>query len=298
MIYEKLIHRIDKSRVLKNAPLKEHISFRVGGPCDCMVFPENLEEISAVIEACLSEKLPYYILGNGSNVIALDEGYRGVVIKLGKSFSEVKCHENKIIAQAGALLSTVSKIALENSLEGLEFAGGIPGSVGGGILMNAGAYGGELKNSVIKVKALDKSGRVISYDKAECDFGYRHSIFQSSGEIVLEAEFGLKKGSYDEIQARMKDFSMRRAEKQPLNYPSAGSTFKRPEGYFAGKLIEDSGLKGISIGGAEVSALHAGFVINRGGAKASDILELIELVKNTVYDRFGVMLQTEVKVIK
>ena len=298
MIYEKLIKNIDREKVMRNVPLREHVSFRVGGPCDCMVFPSTADEIAAAAQICSSENVPYYILGNGTNVIALDEGYRGVVIKIGKNFSSISCESNRIISRAGALLSAVSRTALDNSLEGLEFAGGIPGSVGGGIIMNAGAYGGELKNVVERVTALDKNGRIYRLNRDECEFEYRNSVFQKNGDIVLEAEFLLTGGNGNEILERMKDFSQRRTEKQPLNYPSAGSTFKRPEGYFAGKLIQDSGLKGICIGGAQVSELHAGFVINRGGATASDILELIELVRNTVYDRYNVMLQPEVRIIK
>ncbi|MDO4481806.1 MAG: UDP-N-acetylmuramate dehydrogenase [Bacillota bacterium] len=298
MIYEKLINNIGKDKVLKNVPLREHVSFRVGGLCDFMVFPSSAEETAAAAEICRAENTPYYILGNGTNVIAPDEGYRGTVIKIGKNFSGIRCEENRIFAQAGALLSAVSNTALDNSLEGLEFAGGIPGSTGGGIIMNAGAYGGELKDVVEKVTVLDKNGKIRTVSREKCEFAYRSSAFQKSGDIVLEAEFSLNPGVREEILGKMKDFSRRRAEKQPLSFPSAGSTFKRPEGYFAGKLIEDSGLKGICVGGAQVSELHAGFVINRGGATASDILELIELVRNTVYDRFKVMLQPEVRVMK
>lgn len=298
MIYEKLIDNIGKDKVLKNVPLREHVSFRVGGPCDCMVFPSTAEETAAAAEICRAEKVPYYILGNGTNVIAPDEGYRGTVIKIGRNYSGIRCEDNRITAQAGALLSAVSNTALDNSLEGLEFAGGIPGSVGGGIIMNAGAYGGELKDVVNRVTVLDNNGKIRTVNCEECEFAYRSSVFQKSGDIVLEAEFMLNPGNPEDIQGRMKDFSRRRAEKQPLSFPSAGSTFKRPDGYFAGKLIEDSGLKGICVGGAQVSELHAGFVINRGGATASDILELIELVRNTVYDRFKVMLQPEVRIMK
>lgn len=298
MVYEKLIKTVDKEKVLKNVPLKEHISFKVGGPCDCMVFPSSASDIAGIIKLCKEEEIPYYILGNGSNVIALDEGYRGVIIKVGKNFDGISVSESTITAQAGASLAVLSKKAMESSLTGLEFAGGIPGSVGGGIIMNAGAYGGELKNIVKSVTALDNCGNLYKLSGEECGFGYRKSVFQENGSIVLEAEFELKEGKREEIAAEMQELMRRRNEKQPLNYPSAGSTFKRPEGYFAGKLIQDSGLKGLCHGGAQVSELHAGFVINKGGATAADILELIELVKNTVKDKFGVELQPEVRIIK
>ncbi|MBQ4340598.1 MAG: UDP-N-acetylmuramate dehydrogenase [Firmicutes bacterium] len=298
MIYEKLTEHIGKDKVLKDVPLKEHISFKVGGPCKCMVFPSSAEEISKAVEICRSEKVPYYVLGNGTNVIALDEGYKGVIIKIGKNFGNIAREGNCLKAQSGVLLSNLSKKAYEYSLTGLEFAGGIPGSVGGGIMMNAGAYGGELKNVVRSVTALSCEGEVYTMAADECEFEYRNSVFQKNGSIVLEAEFELAEGDQDDILAVMQDLAKKRTEKQPLNYPSAGSTFKRPEGHFAGKLIQDSGLKGICIGGAQVSELHAGFVINKGGASASDILELIELVKNTVYDKYDVMLHPEVRVIE
>lgn len=298
MIYKKLVEHLGEGKVLKNVPLKEHISFKVGGPCECMVFPSSAEDISTAVQVCKAESIPYYILGNGTNVIALDEGYKGVIIKMGKLLGEIFREGNCLRAQSGVLLSNLSKKAYEYSLTGLEFAGGIPGSVGGGIMMNAGAYGGELKNVVKTVTALSKDGEVYTMNVEDCEFEYRNSIFQKNGSIVLEAVFELEEGDQEEILAVMQDLSKKRTEKQPLNYPSAGSTFKRPEGHFAGKLIQDSGLKGICIGGAQVSELHAGFVINKGGASASDILELIELVKNTVYDKYQVMLHPEVRVIK
>ncbi len=298
MIYGRLIEEIDSNKVLENVPLKEHISFKVGGPCRCMVFPSCREDIEKAVRICKSESIPYYILGNGSNVIAGDEGYRGVIIKIGPSLSGITVKDNIITAQAGATLASVSKKALENSLTGIEFAGGIPGTVGGGVIMNAGAYGGELKDVVAGVVSMDETGGIHRYSGDDCEFGYRTSIFQKKNEIVLEVEFKLLPGDYDEISAEMHELMRKRNEKQPLNYPSAGSTFKRPEGHFAGKLIQDSGLKGLSHGGAQVSELHAGFIINRNNATAKDILELIELVKNTVYDNYGVELQPEVRLIK
>ena len=298
MIYEQLRQSMDESLLRKDEPLAEYISFRVGGPCDCMITPRTAEELAAAIKTCREKEIPFFILGNGTNVIAPDEGYRGAVIHIGKAFSGIECSGNRITAGAGALLAAVSKKAYENGLTGLEFAGGIPGSVGGGIVMNAGAYGGELKQVVTKVTSMDMDGEIHVYKGEECGFGYRASIFQQNGEIVLEAVCELQPGDPKEILAVMEDLMHRRNTKQPLQYPSAGSTFKRPEGYFAGKLIEDSGLKGVSVGGAAVSELHAGFVINKGGATASDILTLMELIQNTVYDNYHVMLQPEVRIIK
>ena len=298
MIYEQLKETLDTALLRKDEPLKDYLSFRVGGPCDCMVTPRTREELALALRTCREKEIPFFILGNGTNVIAPDEGYRGAVIRIGKDFARISCEGETLRAGSGALLSAVSKKAYENSLTGLEFAGGIPGSIGGGIVMNAGAYGGELKQVVTKVTAMDPEGNIHTYSGEECGFGYRTSIFQQNGQIVLEAEFSLRPGDPAEILAVMEDLMNRRNTKQPLNYPSAGSTFKRPEGYFAGKLIEDSGLKGVSVGGAAVSELHAGFVINKGGATASDILELMELIRNTVYDNYHVMLQPEVRIIR
>ncbi|MBQ3389916.1 MAG: UDP-N-acetylmuramate dehydrogenase [Firmicutes bacterium] len=298
MIYEQLRQSMDERLLKKDEPLADYTSFRVGGPCDCMITPRTAEELAGALKACREKQIPFFILGNGTNVIALDEGYRGAVIHIGKDFSAIGCDGNRITAGAGALLAAVSKKAYENGLTGLEFAGGIPGSVGGGVAMNAGAYGGELKQIVTKVTSMDMDGEMHEHKGGECGFGYRKSIFQQNGQIVLKATFELQPGDPEEILAVMQDLMHRRNSKQPLNYPSAGSTFKRPEGYFAGKLIEDSGLKGVSVGGAAVSELHAGFVINKGGATASDILTLMELIQNTVYDNYHVMLQPEVRIIR
>lgn len=298
MIYEQLKERLEDAILRPDEPLKEYISFKVGGPCDCMVTPRTPEELALALKTCREKEIPCFILGNGTNVIAPDEGYRGAVIHIGKPFAAVSCRGETLTAGAGALLSAVAKKAYEQALTGMEFAGGIPGSVGGGVVMNAGAYDGELKQIITKVTSMDREGNLREYKGEDCGFGYRKSIFQQNGEIVLGAEFSLHPGDSEEILARMEDLMHRRNTRQPLNYPSAGSTFKRPEGHFAGKLIQDSGLKGVSVGGAAVSDLHAGFVINKGGATASDILELMELIRNTVYDNYGVMLQPEVRVIR
>ena len=294
---KELCEIIDKNRVIYGAPLKEHIAFKVGGPCYALVLPDCPEEITAVIDWCSENERGFWILGNGTNVIAPDEGYEGVVIKIGESFNRITVEGTTVRAQAGALMSSLSNKVCEEGLSGLEFAGGIPGSVGGGTVMNAGAYGGELKNTITKVRAL-KDGKILEIPADDCEFGYRKSIFQSGDYVVLEAEFELEKGEKEVIRAEIDELNRRRREKQPLNYPSAGSTFKRPEGHFAGRLIEDCGLKGLSVGGAAVSDMHAGFVINKGGATASDILSLIELIRNTVFDRFGVKLEPEVRIIR
>ena len=288
---------IDKDKIIYGALLKDYTSFKVGGPCRALVLPESPGEISAVTGFCEEKGIKYYILGNGTNVLCPDEGYDGVVIRIGEGFDRITCEGKTVRAQAGALMSSLANAACEAGLSGLEFAGGIPGSVGGGIVMNAGAYDGELRNVVVSVTAL-KDGKTVVIPAEDCGFGYRTSIFQGSDLVVLEAEFELTDGNPEEIREKINELNRRRREKQPLSYPSAGSTFRRPEGYFAGKLIEDSGLKGLSVGGAAVSDLHAGFVINKGNATASDILDLIELIRNTVYDRFKVDLKPEVKIME
>ena len=315
MIYEKLTERIEEKRVQRNVPLKDHLSFRVGGPCEIMVFPENQEEVAYILRCCREEHAAYFLLGKGSNVIAPDEGYHGVVIKLGEAFNRIDVNiahageaqsadgedfvgiTGEITAQSGATLSAISKKALEYELAGFEFASGIPGSLGGAIFMNAGAYDGEIATYIKNVKVLTPEGEIEEWPREKCAFSYRKSAFQNGGDVILEATLAFTKGERSEIQRKIEDFTRRRKEKQPLTYPSAGSTFKRPQGYFAGKLIQDAGLMGVSVGGAMVSQLHAGFLINYDNATAQDILDLIELVKNTVYDKFGVMLEPEVRML-
>ena len=314
VIYEALTQKIDNNRVLQNVPLKEHISFRVGGPCRVMVFPENEEEIQYAIECSKRENIKYFILGKGTNLIAPDDGYDGVVIKLGAEFNRIDVTDaatctaddlsacraavGTIYAQAGALLSAISKKALEHGLAGFEFASGIPGSLGGAVLMNAGAYDGEIGTFVKRVRFLTAEGEIQEWTREQCDFSYRHSAFQNGQYTILGAALQFEKGEPAKIRALIEEYTRRRNEKQPLTYPSAGSTFKRPKGHFAGKLIQDAGLMGLSVGGAMVSRLHAGFVINTGNATAEDILSLIRLIQNTVFDKFGVMLEPEVRVLK
>lgn len=284
-------------KILCNEPMKNHTSFKIGGLADKIIMPENEDELIKLVEECRRDKINYFVMGNGSNILVRDGGIRGVVIKIEKNLSDIHVEENKIIVQSGALLTRLSKVALKHSLKGLEFASGIPGTVGGAIAMNAGAYGGEMKDVVTKVRVLDKNSNVIEYSGEEMNFRYRGSRVQDESLIVLEVEIELEKGNYDEIIGRMKDFTKRRKSKQPLEYPSAGSTFKRPEGYYAGKLIQDSGLKGLKHGDAQVSDKHSGFVINVGNATSEDVENLIKVIQKTVRDKFNVNLEPELKII-
>lgn len=282
--------------IKKNELLKNHTSFKIGGPADEFASVSNEQEIIELIGYARKKGIPYTIMGNGSNLLVSDKGIRGLVIKLSKGFDTTEVIGDKIIAKSGILLSKLSNIALENGLSGIEFASGIPGSLGGAIYMNAGAYGGEMRDVIEKVTYLS-DGEIKTAEKCDLDFGYRHSRFSGTEDIVLSAEIQLKKADKTEIRAAMDDFKERRCSKQPLAMPSAGSTFKRPEGYFAGKLIEDAGLKGKRIGGAQVSQKHSGFVVNTGDATAQDILDLIKFIQDTVYEKFGVKLETEVKML-
>ena len=289
----------DKLSVIENADMSKYTSFRAGGKAAALVEVENKEQLKAVLRFAEEENIPHLLIGNGSNTLFKDSGYQGLVIKLGDYFNYLaEESDTRLRIGASMLLSTAAKMALEESLTGMEFASGIPGSIGGAIFMNAGAYGGEMKDIVASVHAVSPDGRdEKDFTNEEMQFGYRSSILQQNGWIATDVTFNLTTGNKEEIAAQMKDLNARRNAKQPVNYPSAGSTFKRPEGYFAGKLIEDAGLKGLTVGGAQVSTLHSGFVINKGGASATDILQLIALVQNTVYDKFGVMLEPEVRII-
>lgn len=288
--------------ITENADMSKYTSFKAGGKAALLISAGSLEELALVLEHIADTQVPHMLLGNGSNTLFRDSGYEGAVVKLSDSFSYA-CIEQPgdgciIRAGTSALLSSLAKTALAYSLTGLEFASGIPGSLGGALFMNAGAYGGEMKDVVVSVKAISKDGREVkTFAADELAFDYRYSAFQDNGYIALEACLKLRKGDKDEISSVMRELAAKRNSKQPVQYPSAGSTFKRPEGYFAGKLIEDAGLKGVAVGGAQVSTLHSGFIINRGGATATDIIQLITLVQNRVYDEFGVMLSPEVRII-
>lgn len=294
-IYNQMIQIIDKERVLIDEPMKKHTTFRVGGNADYFVMPRTIEEIQQVVALCKNENLPYYILGNGSNLLVGDKGYRGVIIQIYKEMNEIAVEGECIRAQAGALLSKVGSVALEAGLAGFEFAAGIPGAVGGAVVMNAGAYGGEMKDILASAMVLTEDGTILTLKNEELELGYRTSIIAKKNYIVLEAEYQLQRGDKAEIRAKMDELKKQRVTKQPLEYASAGSTFKRPEGYFAGKLIQDAGLRGFQVGGAQVSEKHCGFVINKGDATAADIVELMRQVSEKVYQEFGVTLEPEVK---
>ena len=294
-IKQKFCREFGTDRVLLEEPMKLHTTFRIGGPAEIFVMPEGLEEVQRILEICRTEDLPYFILGNGSNLLVSDRGYRGVVIQLDRNFGEVKVEGTEIHASAGALLSTIAVAARRASLTGFEFAGGIPGTLGGAVVMNAGAYGGEMKDVLRKVMVMDQNGKVFEIPAEELQMGYRTSIIKTAGYIVLGAVLSLKEGTLEEIKMLTRKLSEQRTSKQPLEYPSAGSTFKRPEGYFAGKLIMDSGLRGYRVGGAQVSEKHCGFVINTGDATAEDVCGLMKHVTETVYAKFGVTLEPEVK---
>lgn len=285
------------SQIMLDEPMKNHTTFKIGGPADCLVFPSSIEEITAVCALIHSYDLPFTILGNGSNVLVLDGGIRGVVVKFDNNLAYCRRDGNHVIAGAGSLLKDVSNYAAKCGLTGMEFAVGIPGSIGGAVFMNAGAYDGEISNIVEAVTAVSMSGKVIRYSAEKLNFSYRNSIFQENQQVICEVELALTEGVQHEIKGRMGDLTMRRESKQPLEMPSAGSTFKRPEGYFAGTLIEETGLKGFRVGGAQVSEKHAGFVVNAGKATADDVLNLIKEVQRMVYEKHGVKLHPEVRMI-
>lgn len=285
---------VPEEDILENEPMSKHTTFRVGGEAACFIRISSTEQLQKLIPYFKEIEIPYFILGNGSNLLVGDHGYDGVILQLKEKFSRIETEENLLRAQAGALLSQVAQCALEHSLAGFAFASGIPGTVGGGVMMNAGAYGGEMKQVVEEVTVLDENGEILVLDNATMEFGYRTSIIKNRHFTVLEVTFRLSEGIREEIHRKMEELAAKRREKQPLNFPSAGSTFKRPEGYFAGKLIMDAGLRGYSIGGAGVSDKHCGFVINKGNATAADVSEVIEEVKERVKDKFGVTLECEV----
>ncbi|MFH5959293.1 UDP-N-acetylmuramate dehydrogenase [Clostridium perfringens] len=294
--YKLLGEFYNEEDITVDSPMSEHIYFRVGGPADILVTPVNEEQVVNTLKLCREYNVPYFILGNGSNILVKDGGISGVVIKFNK-LNKITTEGNCVTAQSGALLKDVSKAALENNLRGFEFACGIPGSIGGAVFMNAGAYDGEMAHVIKSARVIDENCNIKNLTKEELELGYRSSIVMKKGYVVIEATVELESGEYASIKDKIDDLTNRRESKQPLEYPSAGSTFKRPEGYFAGKLIQDSGLKGFSIGGAAVSEKHSGFVINKGGATAKDVLDVIDHVQKTVKENFDVELHTEVRII-
>lgn len=294
-IYKELIKITAEDRVFLNESMSKHTTFKIGGTADIYVSIKDCKEAENVIRLLSMNEVPHFIIGNGSNLLVSDDGYRGVIVEIGKDFSDITVEGDEITASAGALLIRIASEAYKNSLTGFEFASGIPGTLGGGVFMNAGAYGGELKDVITEVTLLDlTNGKTIIKSCDEMDFSYRHSIVKEQKLMVLSAKIKLSMGSKEEIKNRMDELKQQRNTKQPLEFPSAGSTFKRPEGYFAGKLIQDAGLKGYTVGGAQVSEKHSGFVINKGNATAEDVITLIKDVRDIVNDKFGVVLEPEV----
>ncbi len=287
----------EQVEILVAEPMKNHTTFRIGGPADALALPKTPEEVAEVVRFCHEHAQPYYVLGNGSNLLVSDEGYRGLVLQLYRNFNDIQVNGETITVQSGAMLAAVARTAYQTGLTGLEFASGIPGTIGGAVVMNAGAYGGEMKNVLKEVTVLTKEGEVLVIPAKALELGYRTSVIPKNGWIVLGAVLQLKKGDQEQILARMEELKEQRITKQPLDLPSAGSTFKRPEGYFAGKLIMDAGLRGFTVGGAQVSEKHCGFVVNRGDATAADVWELICEVKRRVKERTGVELEPEVKLL-
>lgn len=295
-LYEELCQLLGRECVHQEESMSMHTTFRTGGPADILVLPKS-GEIAEVIKLCKQYQEPYQVIGNGSNLLVSDDGIRGVVIEIGKPMAEISAEGESVRAGAGAMMSAIAARAAEASLTGFEFASGIPGTIGGAVVMNAGAYGGEIRDVLVSVQVLDREGKIRELAAADLDLSYRHSNVPQEGYIVLEAILHLQKGDAAAIKERMEELKELRVAKQPIEFPSAGSTFKRPEGYFAGKLIQDAGLKGYSVGGAQVSEKHSGFVINRGKATSADVRQLICDVQEKVYQQFGVHLETEVKLL-
>ena len=294
-LIEKINSIIEKERILVNEPMAEHTTFKIGGNADVFVRIANEQELVKLITMLRAENEPYFVLGNGSNILVSDEGYRGVIIEVGSLFNEIRVHDdNRIVARSGALFSAVSHKAMECNLTGMEFASGIPGTVGGAVIMNAGAYGGEIKQVAYQVRALTPDGEIRNFSNGEMEFEYRNSRAKKEGFVILQVTFQLLYGDRDVIDGIMRDLNMKRRDKQPLEYPSAGSTFKRPKGNYAGKLIADAGLKGYRVGGAEVSKKHAGFLINADHATGNDMYRLIMDVQDKVLKSSGVKLEPEV----
>lgn len=289
---------LGKDQVAIEESMQQHTTFRIGGKADFFLTPDNIEQITALVQLFRNEAVPFFILGNGSNILVGDRGIRGAVIQLGNAFSDCEITGTTMVAKSGIKLSRLANLALEHGLTGLEFAAGIPGTLGGAIYMNAGAYGGEMKQVIEEVTFLDPDGTLKTVSVEDCEFGYRTSIFsKTAGCVILECKIKLSQGDPVMIREIMNDFAQRRTSKQPLHLPSAGSTFKRPEGHFAGKLIQDADLMGFRVGGASVSTKHAGFVVNDQGATAAEVRELMRQVQERVEDKFGVKLEPEVKFI-
>ncbi|MDD3169199.1 MAG: UDP-N-acetylmuramate dehydrogenase [Eubacteriales bacterium] len=297
-ILNELLIRIEKKNIIRDAPMKEYTSFKAGGSAALLVQPINTEELAYALKVLSEHEIKHLVIGNGTNLLVKDSGYDGVILRIGEAFQEINVTGERMEAGAGVLLSAAAREACTASLAGFEFAGGIPGTIGGAVFMNAGAYDGEISQIIESADILTKDGaRIFKLKKDELELSYRHSILQSTGDILLKAVFLLEKGDQETIKARMKELAARRTQKQPLSCPSAGSFFKRPHNHFAGKLIQDAGLSGLTREGAQVSPLHAGFIINTGSATATDIIDLMEVVRSTVFQEFGIMLEPEVRII-
>lgn len=294
-IYELLCGCAGGENVRRQEPMSLHTTFRIGGPADLFVTPGSIQAVADSIRICKETQTPYAVIGNGSNLLVSDTGYRGVIIQIGRNLNQVSVNGEEIRAQAGAMLSVIAKTALSESLTGFEFASGIPGTLGGAAVMNAGAYGGEMKDVLTEVTVLTREGEIRTVPAGKLEMGYRTSLAAKNGWIILEAVLKFQKGDAEAIRGRMEELKMQRVTKQPLDLPSAGSTFKRPEGYFAGKLIMDAGLCGFTVGGAQISEKHCGFVVNKGGATAEDVRNLICAVQKKVQEDAGVKLEPEVK---
>lgn len=296
--YDKLEEIVGKDKVKYNEKMSKYTTMRVGGPCDCIVFPDEISKIREVIDFCKNENITFFVIGNGSNLLVKDEGIHGVVIKLGHRFSKIEIDGEYILAYAGATMPALSQLAKKNSLKGLEFACGIPGTIGGGVKMNAGAYGSQISDILYEVTYMDEKEEIKTIKNKDCSFEYRKSIFTiNPNYVILSAKFKLERGNIDEIENKMKENSLARKAKQPLEYPNFGSVFKRPEGYFVGKLVDDAGLRGYKIGGAQVSTKHTGFIVNVDNATCKDVLDLIGYVQTAVYNKFNVKLTPEVIII-
>lgn len=294
-IYELLCGCAGGENVRRQEPMSLHTTFRIGGPADLFVTPGSIQAVADSIRICKETQTPYAVIGNGSNLLVSDTGYRGVIIQIGRNLNQVSVNGKEIRAQAGAMLSVIAKTALSESLTGFEFASGIPGTLGGAAVMNAGAYGGEMKDVLTEVTVLTREGEIRTVPAEKLEMGYRTSLAAKNGWIILEAVMKFQKGDAEAIRGRMEELKIQRVTKQPLDLPSAGSTFKRPEGYFAGKLIMDAGLRGFTVGGAQISEKHCGFVVNKGGATAEDVRNLICAVQKKVQEDTGVKLEPEVK---
>lgn len=295
-MYQQLINNLSKeSKILLNEPMKNHTSFKIGGPADILIMPGTIDDVKKVID--FAKDIPLYIIGNGSNLLVNDDGVKGIVLKIANCLNNVEVDGQYIIAEAGATLALVSNVAKKNSLTGMEWACGIPGSIGGAVYMNAGAYGGEMKDIVVETTYINENNEICVIDNKSHNFSYRKSIFTNTKNVILQTKIKLQSGNQEEIGAKMQELLSQRREKQPLEYPSAGSTFKRPEGFYVGKIITELGLKGFSIGGAQVSEKHGGFIINTGNATAKDVKDLIEYIVNKVKKEYNIELEPELKMI-